>query len=116
MKPCNRKRGSDALEKPRWEERLERMESMTEELIRIVANTNTQVALLAKKVDDLVVRVDKLSVSVDNLIARVDALELRLEAVERHVSRIPLLERRQDKAAARLDAIEACLELRAENQ
>ncbi|WP_035452173.1 hypothetical protein [Alicyclobacillus herbarius] len=103
------------MDKPQWEQRLEHMEAMTEELIHIVANTNTQVAQLTKKVDDLTNDVAELKEQVGEMNERLGKVEFRMEAIERHVSRIPLLERRQDKAAARLDAIEACLELRAEN-
>lgn len=81
------------------EKRLERMEQMLQDLIGIVGKTN---AMLVEANQRLV-----------NFEQKVDA---RLEHIESQMYRLQILEKRQNKTSARVETIEAKIEIEQEKQ
>lgn len=114
--------------------RLDQMQEMMGDLIRVVANTHAmvlelkdqvselkeQVSGLGEQVAELTVQVSELKDQVAETNRRLSAFEKkadeRFDRMEGQLFRVQLLERRQDKASARLEVLETYMEMQQEKQ
>lgn len=85
------------------EKRIESIENLLTDLIRIVGNTNAIVEELRDKVDSLDKRMDRLESKMDSLESRMDRLESKMDSLE---SRMDSLESRMDSLEGKVDFIQ----------
>lgn len=64
------------------------MQTMMEQLVKMVGHNNAVTEELVQRMDRLEVKVDRLEVKVDRLEAKVDRLEARVENLEAKVDRL----------------------------
>lgn len=67
-------------------DQLNQMQTMMEQLVKMVGHNNAVTEELVQRVDSLEVKVDRLEVKVDKLEARVEKLETKVERLENRVN------------------------------